>query len=134
MPGGSLGSALTGENVYATGLEDGYPANAVASLTSPLLDLRGIDNPRLRFFYNQTLGEGEGVEVNFVDEAGNVLLETDIGSGLVLLGESGGWVEFDERVPSELIGTKIRLQFLFLTDANEPYGAGFYLDDVTLDD
>ena len=36
-PGGSLGSALSGENVYATGLEDGYPSLAVASLTSPCL-------------------------------------------------------------------------------------------------
>ena len=130
-PGGSLGSALTGENVYATGLEDGYPANAVASLTSPLLDLRGVENPRLRFFYNQTMGEGEGVEVNFIDELGTVLLETDPSSGLVLLGESGGWVEFNRPIPAEARDQQIQILFRLLTDDDSDNdGFGFALDDV----
>lgn len=130
-PGGSLGSALSGENVYATGLEDGYPSLAVASLTSPLLDLRGVDNPRLRFFYNQTMGEGEGVEVNFLDESGTELLETDPSSGLVLLGESGGWVEFNRPIPAEARDQQIKILFRLLTDDDmDNDGFGFALDDV----
>ena len=130
-PTGTLSTALTGENVYATGLTDGYPAGAVASLTSPLLDLVGVENPRLRFFYYQAMGEGEGVEVNFVDENGEVLLETDPSSGLVLLGESGGWVEFNRPIPAVAREQKIKILFRLLTDGDSDNdGFGFALDDV----
>ena len=131
VPTGTLSSALTGENVYKTGLADGYPAGAVASLKSPLLDLIGVENPRLRFFYNQAMGEGEGVEVNFIDELGDVLLETDPSSGLVLLGETGGWVEFNRPIPAEARDQKIQVLFRLLTDDDtDNDGFGFALDDV----
>ena len=54
------------------------------------------------------MGEGEGVEVNFLDESGTELLETDPSSGLVLLGESGGWVEFNRPIPAEAVTSRLR--------------------------
>ena len=127
MPGGSLGSALSGENVYATTLDDGYPGGANSGLRSPLLDLTGVASPRLRFFYNQTMGDEEGVRLDFLDEAGDFLFDSDI----VLTGDSGGWVEFNRPFPQEAREQMVYVEFRLLTDEDDSNdGFGFAIDDV----
>ncbi len=126
-----LNAAHSGTNVYGTGLDRNYGDLVNASLISPLIDLADIRRARLSFWYFVDTDEGnEGIQLRYLNEAGDSAAVHD----QILSGQSGGWIEFDERVPSELIGSKIRLQFLFLTDGDAPYGAGFYLDDVTVDD
>jgi hypothetical protein len=58
-------------------------------------------------------------------------LETDPSSGLVLLGESGGWVEFNRPIPAEARDQQIKILFRLLTDDDmDNDGFGFALDDV----
>ena len=126
-PAGSLSSALTGENVYATSLADGYPGLSNTGLRSPLLDLTGATAPRLQFFYNQTMGEEEGVRLDFLDENGDPLFDSDI----ILTGDSGGWVEFNRPFPAEAREQKVFIEFRLLTDDDDSNdGFGFALDDV----
>ena len=126
-----LTSAHSGTNVYGTDLDANYGDSVNSTLTSPVIDLADVRRARLKFWYYVDTEEGsEGLQLRYVDETGNQLQVHDT----ILSGQSNGWVEFSERVPSKLIGSKIRLQFLFLSDDAAPYGAGFYLDDVEVDD
>ncbi len=126
-----LTTAHGGSTVYGTDLDGAYGDFVNASLTSPLIDLTEARRARLSFWYYVDTEEGsEGVQLRYLDESGASLSIHDT----ILSGQSDGWILFDERVPSELVGKMIRLQFLFLTDGSAPYGTGFYLDDVLVDD
>lgn len=126
-PAGSLDSAFAGANVFATTLEDGYPAMANSGLRSPLVDLTDVTGPRLRFQYYQEMGQDEGVRLDFLDEDGVPLFDSDI----TFLGNSGGWVEFNRPFPAQARDRPIFLEFRLLTDEDETNdGFGFAIDEV----
>ncbi len=126
-----LTEAHGGTQVYGTDLDGDYGDLVNTSLLSPPIDLADVRRARLQFWYFVDTDEGaEGIQLRFLNESDGSVAVHDT----ILSGQSDGWVEFDEKVPSELIGSTIRLQFLFLTDGDAPYGAGFYLDDVVVDD
>lgn len=129
VPAGMLSSALSGENVYASSLMDGYPAGSNTGLRSPLLDLTEVERPRLRFFYNNITTEDEqgGVRLDFLDENGDPLFDSDI----IFQENTNGWVEFNRPFPTEAQGQKVFVEFRLLTDGDDSNdGFGFALDDV----
>lgn len=128
VPG--LNQAHGGANVYGTNLDGEYGSLDSATLTSPVIDLTDVRRAKLRFwYYVDTTENQEGVQLRFLGENGQELtVRQDI-----FWGQSDGWVEFNETLPIEAQGLKIRLQWALLTDDAEPNGTGFYLDDVLVD-
>ena len=124
-------AARSGSNAYGTDLDGDYGDNVNATLTSPVIDLTDARRARLTFWYVVDTDEGtEGVQLQFITESGSVIGTFDT----ILSGQSNGWVEEDIRLSSDVVGQKIKLLFTFLTDPNEPRGAGFYLDDLEVND
>ncbi len=129
MPAEGTITAIEGTNVFATSLQDGYTDNANSGLRSPIIDLTGVSNPRLRFQYFQEMGEDEGVRLDFLDADGTPLFNSDI----IFTGSSGGWVEFNRPIPTEARDQEIFVEFRLLTDSDAGNnGFGFALDDVLI--
>jgi trimeric autotransporter adhesin len=123
-------AAHSGDHVYGTDLDAPYANGVVASLRSPLFDLRGNRSPKLSFWYFvDTVFETEGVQLNILDEDGNLLHERDE----IFWGTTDEWTQFSMFIPAEAKNQKIHLEWLLLTDAAEPNGDGFFLDDVMID-
>ncbi|MEM7386062.1 MAG: hypothetical protein AAF514_14070, partial [Verrucomicrobiota bacterium] len=128
-PTAGPGEAFSGDNVFATDLDGPFAAGAFLSLKSPLINLEGEDGrPRLKFQYFIDSTEGvEGGRLNFLDEDGALLFNDQ---NLIFWGHSGGWVEYNRPVPTEVRGRAFVLEFQLLSDGEEPNGAGWYIDDV----
>ena len=120
----------SGRNAWGTNIAGDYTPNAVASLRSPVVDLTGLPRPKLSFsYFVDSTRDLEGGQLRFLDENGELItLREEIFSGT-----TGGWTPFSMLLPQEVRGRKIIIEFLFLTDENADVGAGWYIDDVTVD-
>ncbi len=124
------GSAFSGDNVYGTDLDGPFAPGAVLSLRSPVIDLEGQEARRLKFqYYIDTTEGAEGGRLNFLEANGDLLVND---SDLILWGNSGGWVEYNQSLPEAVRGRQFVLEFQFLSDNEEPNGAGWYIDDVEI--
>ena len=127
----NLMEAHSGENVYGTNLDGPYGNLVSASLRSPVIDLTDLGRPKLSFWYfNDTTFEAEGVQLRILDESGSPLFVREE----IFWGTTPGWTQFEFTIPAEQRGIPIILEWLLLTDGDEPNGNGFYLDDVVVDD
>lgn len=123
-------TAHGGTQAYGTLLESPYTDLANLALRSPLIDLTNKARGRLTFWYHVDVSEGkEGVQLNYVNEADQVVSTFDE----ILWTKTGGWTFFETPLPEAVFGQKVRLEWLFRSDNESPNGAGFFLDDVTVD-
>ncbi|WP_221563727.1 S8 family peptidase [Alkalihalobacillus sp. TS-13] len=125
-PTSGPGEAASGENVYATNLEDQYDNNANMTLMMPPIDL-GEGEAYLQFnnWYN--------LENNY--DYGHVVISTDQETWEqldVFNNVSDGWVE-EEIDLSEYAGQRIYVGFNVDTDGSV-LRDGWYIDDVRLSD
>lgn len=127
-----LMAAHSGDNAWGTDLDGPYGNGAVASLRSPVIDLTGASRPKLSFWYHVDTPEGaEGVQLKYLNETGDVEIFV---SQDILWGTTDGWTEFRQTVPTAAREQRVIIELLLLTDGSEPNGAGFYLDDVLVED
>ena len=68
--------------------------------------------------------------MQFLNEAGEPVFVREE----IFWGTSTGWTEYNERLPSAALDRPIRVQFILVSDSTEPNGAGFYVDDLMVDD
>ena len=121
--------AYSGSQCWATDLDAAYAPGALITLRSPVIDLTGVERPRLRFQYVVDSTEGvEGGRINFRDENGGLLVESEF----VFWGKTEGWQAFDRLMPVEARDRPIRIEFEFLSDDLEPNGDGWLIDDVSV--
>lgn len=126
-----LDGAYSGEKAYGTDLDGPYGNGVASTLTSPLIDLTNVRRAKLSFWYHVDATEdAEGVQLRFLGENGQVLIARPD----IFWGQTEGWTEFQEAIPIEAQGLRIRIQWALLTDGEEPNGMGFFLDDVVVDD
>ena len=126
-----LTEAHGGQNVYGTNLDGPVIVGegvTSASLRSPVIDLTGVDRPKLKFWYHvDTTEDAEGVQLKILDEDGSELyVHTEIFWGL-----TEGWTEFRLTIPERAREQKVIVEWLLLAAVGGR--AGFYLDDVELD-
>jgi hypothetical protein len=127
-----LMEAHSGANAWGTNLDGPYTNSAIVSLRTPVIDLTGITRPRLNFWYYVDATEGaEGVQLKYFDETGEVPLFV---SESIFWGTTPDWTEFSQTVPTAAREQRVIIEFLFLSDDAEPNGAGFYLDDVVVEE
>jgi hypothetical protein len=124
----------SGENVYGTVLDGPYGPVSALALQSPLIDLTAVERGALSFWHYVETSAEEGGQVRVLDEAGEVLAFSE-----VFAGDSAGWQEVSFSLlrfgdsQTSIVGQKIRLEFRFLSDdATDGDGAGWYIDDVTI--
>ena len=67
--------------------------------------------------------------MNFLDENGDLLFNDE---NLIFWGNPGDWIEYNRPLPSEARGQKLILEFQLRSDAEEPNGAGWYIDVVEI--
>ena len=126
---GLVDGAYSGTQCWGTSLEDTFATDTQIYLRSPVIDLTGVRRPRLRFRYAVDATEGvEGGRINFRDENGTLLEETDY----LFWGQSNGWQEFDGPVPVNAREQKVIIEFEFLSDSLGPNGEGWFVDDVEI--
>lgn len=126
---GLIEGAFSGTQCWATDLDSSYAPGALITLRSPIIDLVEVERPRLRFQYAvDSTAEVEGGRINFRDENGELLVESDF----VLWGTSEGWQAFDRPIPVEARNRKILIEFEFLSDELGPNGEGWFIDDVSV--
>ena len=122
--------AHSGVQAYGTDLDAPYADGATIALRSPVIDLTGELRPELSFWYFVDVTEGqEGVQVNYLDEAGTVL----VGIDEIFWTKTDGWTLYEETIPEVARGRKIMIEWLFRSDGESPNGQGFFLDDVMID-
>ncbi len=121
--------AFSGGHCWATDLDEAYAPGALITLRSPVIDLSGVERPRLRFQYAvDSTEEVEGGRINFRDENGEILVESEF----FFWGQTEGWQGFDRPIPVEARDRKIRIEFEFLSDELGPNGEGWFIDDVSV--
>ena len=125
--------AHTGDNAFGTDLDAPYANNTSASLRSPVIDLTEATRvrvPLLKFWYFlDSTFEADGGQLNYLDENGDLIVP----HGEIFWGTTDDWVEFSERIPAEVRGTRFILEFQFLSDGDEPNGQGWFIDDITIE-
>ncbi len=125
-----LMEAHSGTQTYGTLLDHPFTDLATTSLRSPVIDLAGKRRPRISFWHHVDVTEGaEGVQVNYLNEAGDVIGSVDE----IFWIRTEGWTRFEADLPAEALDQKITVEWIFRSDGNSPNGAGFFLDDVIVD-
>lgn len=125
-----LTSARSGANAYGTDLDGPYDNSASSSLRSPLIDLEGIGQPELSFWYFVDVTEGaEGVQLQILDEGGDALFTREE----IFWTATESWTEFRLTIPTNAREQKVMFQWNLLSDPSGPNGSGFFLDDVEVD-
>ena len=124
------GSAFSGENVYATGLDSDYAPGTDSFLVSPEIDLTGVNVATLVF------QEFRDVDLNpvFHNVVVNVL-DSDTLEVIEELSRRGGstskWKEVSFPLGQDSLNGKVRLEFRLSSDQFDPR-QGWYLDDITI--
>ncbi len=127
---GLIEGAHSGDHCWGTDLDGAYATGALISLRTPVIDLTGgVERPRLRFHYAvDSTEEVEGGRINFLDESGALLVESEF----FFWGTSDGWQDFDRLIPVEARDRRILVEFEFLSDELGPNGEGWFIDDVSI--
>ena len=122
---------------YGTGLTEDYEDYTDIYLISPVIDLTGLDNARLEFWsYRDCEPAVDGewydwCQIMILDEDGEYLVDEPI---WFRGGEAKRWRLEKSKIPVELLGQKIRLEFNFSSDGEQGDGpqSGWFIDDVTI--
>ena len=128
--------AHSGSNAYGTTLTGNYQPLANITLTSPVVDLTGVERATLKLWHFVETGAAEGGQIRVVNEAGDAVLAVSE----VYTGSSNGWQElsfsllrFGESQES-VLGQKVRFEFRFISDDSAADdGAGWYIDDLIIE-
>ena len=137
-PTSGPGSATSPENAYGTNLDGFFDEETDVSLISPVIDLTNETSATLTFqsfveIEESADGEFDNVSVSVLAEDGTVLSENFWLSGT----NTGGWSSVAVDLPAEAFGQPIRLAFRMFEDGflvdDEPSQAGWYIDDVRLE-
>ena len=131
------GEARSPVNVYGTDLAGNYEDYTDVYLVSPVIDLAGKDNARLKFrSYRDCEPPLDGdftdwCQIMILDEEGEYLVDDPI---WIRGGEAKQWRLEKAKIPAEALGQKIRLEFNFSTDGGQENGpqAGWFIDDVAI--
>jgi bacillopeptidase F len=132
-PQSGPGVAYSGQNVWATGLNDPYGPDTYQWVRSPVIDLTGAQSARLNFeeFRDIETNGGDYTMVNIKDASDpeNALL-----SQLVYETTSkGNWGLRSFPLPPEVLGHRIVVEFLFASDGlNTLPHSGWFIDDVSV--
>ena len=136
-PIGGPGDAHSSTRAYGTGLADDYYDDTDIYLISPLIDLTGQEKARLEFWSYRDCEPAVGGEfydwcrVMILDEDGEYLVDDPI---WLRGGEAKQWRLEKAKIPTEILGRKIRLEFNFSSDDVQDNGlqAGWFIDDVAI--
>ena len=124
------GSAFSGENVYATGLDSDYAPGTDSYLVSPEIDLTGVNVATLVFqeFRDVDLNPiFHNVVVNILDSDTLEVIEELSRRG----GSTSQWKEVSFPLGQDSLNRKIRIEFRLSSDNFNPR-QGWYLDDITI--
>jgi hypothetical protein len=132
-------AAASGNHAWGTGLEGGYPNFSDAGLRTPVIDLTGIEAATLVFM--------EYLDVEALDDDGFVLDEVKVnildasnpdGDPLAAAirqraGSVRGWLQRKIELPASALGSKIMVEFRFVSDSwNDFDQGGWFIDDVAV--
>ncbi|MDB4341743.1 immunoglobulin domain-containing protein [bacterium] len=124
------GSAFSGENVYATGLDSDYAPGTGSYLVSPEIDLTGVDVATLVFQEFRDVDQNpvfHNVVVNVLDSDTLEVIEELSRRG----GSTSKWKEVSFPLGQDSLNRKVRLEFRLSSDQFDPR-QGWYLDDITI--
>lgn len=118
----------SGPQVMGVGLEGGFVPDTVASLRSPLVDLREQEYAAALTFRHMinTPKDKEGGQVRFVSDDGTVLHTHEAS----FTGKGRAWQSFRLVLPDKLQDAVFRVEFRFLADSDDETGEGWFIDDV----
>jgi len=128
-------AAASGQNVWGTVLDDRYPDYSDASLRTPPIDLTGMEAATLVYTEFRDVEAPEGgdmydmVQINILS-ASNPDGETLADELRSTAGSLRGWVSRWVKLPEEVLGEKIIIEFRFISDDLLNDYAGWYIDDV----
>jgi hypothetical protein len=142
--GNPAGGAITGptvanspDNCFGTNLSREYGLNAEIWLRSPTIDLNGVTSATLKFRQWVDIDDfaaGDFGTVRVLDPAGLPGAVTEL--GVVATDIQGAnptsWALFSMALPPEALDREITLEFRFLSDNEETFYAGWYIDDVAV--
>lgn len=132
-PASGPGQAFSGDNVYATGLNDNFLPFADAFLQSPVIDLSDYNQATLSFWEFRAMDPPEGDtffhggRVRIVD-AETLLPLQELS---VLGGTTNGWEQRTNRLGPDAVGRRVRIEFNFFSDDFNP-NEGWFIDDIKL--
>jgi hypothetical protein len=131
-PTAGPGVAFSGINAVGTDLDADYVDATGIFLRSPVIDLTGIARPKLEFQYFLEAGDGEGGRLNVLEADGLIIDTVGIFDG----SEQGvtEWTTHTVRLPELNRPVIIEFELLSEVDDAADNGAGWYLDDVVIDD
>jgi hypothetical protein len=124
------GSAFSGENVYATGLDSDYAPGTDSYLVSPEIDLTGVNVATLVFQEFRDVDPNpifHNVVVNVLDSDTLEVIEELSRRG----GSTSKWKEVSFPLGQDSLNRKVRLEFRLSSDQFSPL-QGWYLDDITI--
>ena len=124
------GSAFSGENVYATGLDSDYAPGTDSFLVSPEIDLTGVNVATLVFQEFRDVDQNpvfHNVVVNVLDSDTLEVIEELSRRG----GSTSKWKEVSFPLGQDSLNRKVRLEFRLSSDQFSPR-QGWYLDDITI--
>lgn len=120
-------SAFSGTNVFGTDLDGDFEPFTESYLRSPPIDLSNVNVANLRFAEFHSVDaeiDFHSVIVNVLDENDNFIEEVFRAAG-----STTGWTRRTIRLAGSSVGTKVKIEFVLLTDELNPL-PGFYIDDV----
>lgn len=124
-------AANSGTMVFGTNLAGGYTINQSVALTSPAIDLTGVEGATLSYFeFTDIEADFDSGEVRILDAADDSLIAL---LAEAIDGESGNWRAVAFPIPAGALNRMIKIEFRLNTDAvdTETY-AGWYLDDIKI--
>ena len=124
------GSAFSGENVYATGLDSDYAPGTDSYLVSPEVDLTGVNVATLVFQEFRDVDQNpvfHNVVVNVLDSDTLEVIEELSRRG----GSTSKWKEVSFPLGQDSLNRKVRIEFRLSSDQFSPR-QGWYLDDITI--
>jgi len=131
-------AAASGQNVWGTVLGGNYPDDSNASLRTPPIDLTGVEAATLVYTEFRDVEAPDPVSGDWYDVVQINILSASNPDGEPLAeelrskaGSLLGWVSRRVKLPEEVLGKKIIIEFRFIADElNEYDQGGWYIDDV----
>jgi bacillopeptidase F len=133
-------AAASGQNVWGTVLGGNYPDDSNASLRTPPIDLTGVEAATLVYTEFRDVEAPDPVSGDWYDVVQINILSASNPDGEPLAeelrskaGSLLGWVSRRVKLPEEVLGKKIIIEFRFIADElNEYDQGGWYIDDVVV--
>ena len=124
------GSAVSGENVYATGLDSDFAPSSNSFLLSPAIDLTGLNRASLSFWEFRNVFPNlvfHGTTVNVLDAETNEFL----GEIMRSASPTAGWEQQRLRLPPNALNKSVFLEFVLYSDPFD-LSEGWFIDDVVV--